>query len=107
MLHLSMKTMVMGSARRRQKMWFVLSVVAFLFFYFNSNKKFIPFFVYRNNNVLRLRQYHRFMVMEMLLLPQSAKATFLFLMQASKPMALVLRYFYMLVAFFSSNCGRH
>jgi hypothetical protein len=62
---------------------------------------FIPFYVYRNNYVLI------FVVMEMLLLPQSAEAMFLFLMQASKPMTLVLRYFHMLIAFFLSNYGRH
>jgi hypothetical protein len=61
---------------------------------------FIHFYVYWNNNVLRLRQYYRFMAMEMLLLPQTVDMTFLFLMQASKPMTLILRYFHMLVAYF-------
>jgi hypothetical protein len=50
--------------------------------------------------VLRLRQYHRFVAMEMLLLTQSVDALSLFLRQASKAMTWVLRYFLMLAAFF-------
>jgi hypothetical protein len=38
--------------------------------------------------------------MAMLLVPKIAEATFLFLMQASKPMIWALRYFHMVVAFF-------
>jgi hypothetical protein len=64
---------------------------------------FIPLFFgdgNTNDNVLHLRQYHRFMAMAMLLVPKIAEATFLFLMQASKPMIWALRYFHMVVAFF-------
>jgi hypothetical protein len=58
------------------------------------------FYVCWNDNALRLRQYHRFMAMAMLLLPKIAEATLLVLMQASKPMIWILKYFHMLVAFF-------
>jgi hypothetical protein len=58
------------------------------------------FYVSRNDNVLYLRQYHCFMIMKMLLLPEIAEATFLLLMQASKPVIWALKYFHMLVAFF-------
>jgi hypothetical protein len=58
------------------------------------------FYVCMNDDALRLRQYHRFAAMAMLLLPEIAEATFLFLMQTSKPMIWAVRYFHMLVAFF-------
>jgi hypothetical protein len=99
-----METKVMGSARRRQKHGLYSQPLHFPFYILIVMKfsnigyfVFIHFYVYWNNNVLYLHQYHRFVAMEMLVLPQSAEATFLFLMQASKPMILVLRYFHMLV----------
>jgi hypothetical protein len=41
MLHLFTETKVIGSAGRRQKMWFILSVVTFPFLYFNSYEIFL------------------------------------------------------------------
>jgi hypothetical protein len=58
------------------------------------------FYVCGNDNVLRLQQYHRFVVMVTLLLPETAEATLLSLMEASKHMIWVLRYFHMILAFY-------
>jgi hypothetical protein len=105
----------MDSAGRRQKHSLYSHLLHFHFYIltimkFSSIDYFVCytfFYVYMNDNVLHLYQYHRFVAMEMLLLPQSVEKTFLFLRQASKPMTSILSYFHMLGAFFSSNCGRH
>jgi hypothetical protein len=106
---------MMRSTGRRQKKWFVLSVVAFPFCILTVTKfssigysVFIPFYVYRNNNVLHLRQYHQFVAMEMLLVPETVEPMLLLLRQTSKANTWVLKYLHMLVAFFSSSvCGMH
>jgi hypothetical protein len=90
-----------GKCRKKEKMCFVLSDVAFPFIYFTGYHVFLClFYVCRNNNMLHLPQYHRFVAMAMLLLPKTLEATLLHLMEASKPMIWVLRYFHMLVAFY-------
>jgi hypothetical protein len=88
----------MGSVGRRQKRGLYFQPLHFHFYILTVIKfsrigysVFTHFYVYRNDNVLHLRQYHQFIVMEMLLLPQSAEETFLFLRQASKPRTLSVR----------------
>jgi hypothetical protein len=105
MLHLFTETKIMGSTERKsglysQLLYFLFCILAVTKFSSIGYSIFIPFYVYRNNNVLRLRQYHQFVPMEMLLVPETVEPMLLLLRQTSKAKTWVLRYFHMLVAFF-------